>query len=71
MHSHRFSINWLISGYAHGLIFNVLYKSVHGPVVCDNITSLAVHLLELALTFPQKEYSGTVRHLKIIFTPTL
>jgi hypothetical protein len=52
------------SGYAHGLIFNVLYKAVNGPVVNDNITSLAVHLLELSLTFPQNEYSGKVKAWK-------
>ena len=46
------------SGYAHGLIFNILHKAVHGPLVNDFITSLAVHLLEVSLTFPQTEYSG-------------
>ena len=62
----KWSLSWNIvkfyfPGYAHGLVFNILHKAVHGPVVNDFITSLAVHLLELALTFPQTEYSGKVR----------
>lgn len=45
--------------FTHGFLFNLLYKAVHGHNINDFITSLAVHLLELAVTFPQKEgYSG-------------
>ena len=40
------------------MIFNLLYKSLHGPLTNDLITSLAVHLLELAVTYPQKDFSG-------------
>jgi hypothetical protein len=51
----------LHSKFTHGLLFNLLYKSVHGSFVNDFVTSLAVHLLELAVTFPQKEgFSGKV-----------
>ncbi len=46
----------LHSKFCHGLIFNLLYKAVHGEkAVNDFITSLAVHLLELSVTFPQQE----------------
>ena len=48
----------LHSKYAHGLIFNLLHKAVHGGGVSENITSLSVFLLELALSKPQTEYSG-------------
>ena len=48
----------LHSKYAHGLIFNLLYKAVHTAAVSENITSLSVFLLELALSLPQTEYSG-------------
>lgn len=48
----------LHSSFCHGLIFNLLYKSLHGPLTNDLITSLAVHLLELAVTYPQKDFSG-------------
>ena len=43
----------LHSRFCHGLIFNLLYKSLYGPMTNDTITSLAVHLLELAISFPQ------------------
>ena len=48
--------------FTHGLIFNLLYKAVHHEnSVNDFITSVAVHLLELAVTFPQhSEFSGKV-----------
>lgn len=45
----------LHSKFTHGFIFNLLYKAVHGEKINDFVTSLAVHLLELAVTFPQKE----------------
>ena len=48
----------LHSKYAHGLIFNLLHKAVHGGGVSENITSLSVFLLELALSMPQSQYSG-------------
>eukprot|EP00095_Tigriopus_kingsejongensis_P006031 maker-scaffold889_size84747-snap-gene-0.19 protein:Tk06031 transcript:maker-scaffold889_size84747-snap-gene-0.19-mRNA-1 annotation:"e3 ubiquitin-protein ligase ubr3" len=49
----------LHSKYAHGLIFNLLHKAVHGKKINDFVTSLAVHLLELAVTFPHREgFSG-------------
>ena len=35
----------LHSRFCHGLIFNLLYKSLNGPLTNDTITSLAVHLL--------------------------
>ena len=44
----------LHSKYAHGLIFNLLYKAVHGSLVNDSITSIIIHLLELAITFPHQ-----------------
>jgi len=59
-----FSIMTLsIAEYTHGFIFNLLYKAVHhDKCVNDFITSLAVHLLELAVTFPQTEgLSGKVK----------
>jgi len=48
----------LHSKFAHGLIFNLLYKAVHGTGISENITSLTIFLLELALTYPQTEFSG-------------
>ena len=48
----------LHSKFAHGLIFNLLHKAVHGQGTSENITSLTVFLLELALTFPQTQFSG-------------
>lgn len=48
----------LHSRFCHGLIFNLLYKSLYGPLTNDTITSLAVHLLELAVTYPQTDFSG-------------
>ena len=48
----------LHSKYAHGLIFNLLYKAVHGAGTSENISSLTVFLLELALTYPQTQFSG-------------
>ena len=43
----------LHSKFFHGLIFNLLYKSLNGPMSNDTITSLAVYLLELSINFPQ------------------
>ena len=43
----------LQSSYAHGLIFNLLYKAVHGSLTNDLVISLSVHILDLALTFPK------------------
>ena len=51
----------LHSRYAHGLIFNLLYKAVHQEVSSENITSLTLFLLELALSLPQTDFSGKVR----------
>ena len=48
----------LHSKFAHGLIFNLLYKAVHGNSTSENITSLTVFLLELALAHPQTQFSG-------------
>ena len=48
----------LHSKYAHGLIFNLLHKAVHNNTITENITSLTVFLLELALSLPQSQYSG-------------
>ena len=48
----------MISGFCHGLIFNLLHKSLNASLTNDTITSLAVHLLELAVTYPQKDFSG-------------
>lgn len=48
----------LHSKYAHGLIFNLLHKAVHNNAISENITSLSVFLLELALSLPQTQYSG-------------
>ncbi len=50
----------LHSRYAHGLIFNLLYKAVYQEVSSDNITSLTLFLLELALSLPQTDFSGKV-----------
>ncbi len=52
----------LHSKFTHGLIFNVLYNCVHGNPYNDTIASLAVHMLELAVTYPHQENtsSGTV-----------
>ena len=56
----RYSFQFLlmISGFCHGLIFNLLHKSLNASLTNDTITSLAVHLLELAVTYPQKDFSG-------------
>ena len=48
----------LHSKFAHGLIFNLLYKAVHGNCASENITSLTVFLLELSLSHPQTQFSG-------------
>ena len=48
----------LHSKFAHGLIFNLLYKAVHTHGISENIMSLSVFLLELALSLPQTDYSG-------------
>ena len=48
----------LHSKFAHGLIFNLLYKAVHGEGTSKNISSLTVFLLELALAYPQTQFSG-------------
>jgi len=48
----------LHSKFAHGLIFNLLYKAVHGNCTSENITSLTVFLLELSLSHPQTQFSG-------------
>ena len=40
----------LHSKFAHGLIFNLLYKAVHTHGISENIMSLSVFLLELALS---------------------
>ena len=48
----------LHSKYAHGLIFNLLHKAVHNNNISENIMSLAVFLLELALSQSQSQYSG-------------
>ena len=45
---------FLHSRFCHGLIFNLLHKSLNASLTNDTITSLAVHLLELAVTYPQK-----------------
>lgn len=49
-----------ITEYIHGLIFNLLYRAVYGPRINDVITSLAVHLLELAVTYSEPATYGTV-----------
>ena len=43
----------LHSRFSHGLIFNLLYRAVQQNSCSENITSLAVFLLELALSLPQ------------------
>merc|ERR1719507_2362863 len=48
----------LHSKFAHGLIFNLLYKAVHTHGTSENISSLTVFLLELALAYPQTQFSG-------------
>ena len=48
----------LHSRFSHGLIFNLLYRAVQQNSCSENITSLAVFLLELALSLPQTDYSG-------------
>ena len=48
----------LHSKFAHGLIFNLLYKAVHTHGISENIMSLSVFLLELALSLPQTDFSG-------------
>ena len=53
-----FTKNNSFAGFCHGLIFNLLYKSLNGPLTNDTITSLAVHLLELAVSYPQTDFSG-------------
>ena len=53
----------LHSSYAHGLIFNLLYKAVHQEASSENITSLTLFLLELTLSLPQTDFSGKVRRL--------
>ena len=56
----------LHSKFAHGLIFNILYKAVHadqakaGKEVSEQILSLTIFLVELALSYPQTDYSGKV-----------
>ena len=55
---YSFQFLLLISGFCHGLIFNLLHKSLNASLTNDTITSLAVHLLELAVTYPQKDFSG-------------
>ncbi len=60
----------LHSRYAHGLIFNLLYKAVHQEVSSENITSLTLFLLELALSLPQTDFSGKVRD-EFSFVPYL
>ena len=48
----------LQSKYAHGLIFNLLHKAVHNNNISENIMSLSVFLLELALSQSGTQYSG-------------
>ena len=67
----------LHSRFAHGLIFNLLYKGVYGvgssgekKECSEQILSLTVFLLELALSFPQTDYSGKV-NISIFLTTLL
>ena len=48
----------LQSKFVHGLIFNLLCKAVHTHGISENIKSLSVFLLELALSLTQTDYSG-------------
>ena len=47
----------LHSKYAHGLIFNLLHKAVHGDGVSERTVSLSVFLLQLALSLRQTQDS--------------
>ena len=58
----------LHSKFAHGLIFNLLHKAVHGAGTSENITSLTVFLLELAMAYPQTQFSG--QEVALLTTPT-
>ena len=53
----------LQSKFAHGLIFNLLYKAVHGSLVNDLVISLSVHLLDLALTYPKNSPANSGREV--------
>ena len=49
--------------FSHGLIFNMLYKAVYEEGengTNEQILSLTIFLLELALSYPQQNYSGKV-----------
>jgi hypothetical protein len=45
-----------------------LYKAVYQEVSSDNITSLTLFLLELALSLPQTDFSGKVNIFSIFIS---